>query len=90
MMALALGALVPVVASVRFVIPAGAEIAERPLCANAPTRSVGDEDVVIDVVIPFEFLVIPPALAATGCAVSTPVYASTAPTAPVEEARVNV
>jgi hypothetical protein len=81
----ALGAPVPVVASVRVDIPFGPVMPTRPLCVNAPTSIRCDAVVATDAVRPFEFRVIAPALACTGWTRSTPEYARTDPTAPVDD-----
>jgi hypothetical protein len=87
----ALGALAPVVALPRLVIPVGAEIADRPLCPKAPTRSAPGTVVLIEgPTIPLEFRLIRPPATSTGCVAWIPEYARIDPTAPVGFANENV
>jgi hypothetical protein len=87
----ALGAAVPVVASLRVVIPVGGTIAVRPVKLNAASRSVPALVVVTDgATMPFELRVDRPAETSTGCAVSTPEYVRIEPTTPVDDVNVKV
>lgn len=84
------GAVPPVCASDRLVMPLGAVMRAVPLCAYAPTSLACGVVVVTDGLAPFVFLVNAPALESTGCPVSTPVNARIEPTPPVDAFVVNV